>query len=103
MDLQTAAGRLLANVLASVAQFETEVRAERVRAGQNAARKAGRTWGGSAKGWHWKVKDAQKTAIMEMKAAGKKVTQIAKITGLSRPTIYRVFENTDGAKVFQNS
>ena len=29
-DLQTPAGRLMANVLASVAQYETEVRAERV-------------------------------------------------------------------------
>ena len=31
IDLHTAAGRLMANVLASVAQYETEVRAERVR------------------------------------------------------------------------
>ena len=36
-----AAGRLIANVLASVAAYETEVRGERVRAGQEAARAAG--------------------------------------------------------------
>ena len=30
------------------------------------------------------------TAIGEMKAAGKKVAHIARVTGLSRPTIYRV-------------
>src|SRR6476646_350739 len=46
LDLGTPAGRLMANVLASVAQFETEVRAERVLAGQAAARAAGPNWGG---------------------------------------------------------
>ncbi len=33
LDLSTPAGRLMANVLASVAQYETEVRGERVAAG----------------------------------------------------------------------
>ena len=45
IDLKTAAGRLMANVLASVAQYEMEVRAERVRAGQAVARANGKTWG----------------------------------------------------------
>src|SRR5689334_9756488 len=47
LDLSTPAGRLMANVLASVAAYETEVRAERVLAGQAAARAAGKRWGGS--------------------------------------------------------
>ena len=38
IDLSTSAGHLMANVLASVAQYETEVRGERVAAGQAAAR-----------------------------------------------------------------
>jgi DNA invertase Pin-like site-specific DNA recombinase len=82
----------MANVLASVAQYETEVRAERVRAGQHAARKNGVTWGGSKPGWHWKVTDDQMTAVVEMKEAGKPITQIARVTGLSRPTVYRLLE-----------
>src|SRR4051794_4810329 len=45
LDLSTPAGRLMANVLASVAQFETEVRAERVRAGQENARANGKPLG----------------------------------------------------------
>lgn len=49
IDLNTAAGRLMANVLASVGQYETEVRAQRVRAGQQAARRNGAKWGGSKK------------------------------------------------------
>ena len=40
IDLSTAAGRMLANVLASVAQFETECRAERIQAGLAAKREA---------------------------------------------------------------
>src|ERR671916_3488308 len=38
LDLATPAGRLMANVLASVAAYETEGRAERIKAGQAAAR-----------------------------------------------------------------
>ena len=41
IDLSTPAGRMMANMLASVAQYETELRAERVLAGQAAARAAG--------------------------------------------------------------
>ena len=49
IDLNTTAGRLIANVLASVAAYETEVRAERVKAGQGVARANGKKWGGSQK------------------------------------------------------
>jgi DNA invertase Pin-like site-specific DNA recombinase len=91
-SLASPAGRLHARILASVAEYETEIRAERVAAGQSAARKRGKTWGGSDKGWRWKVTDDQVNAIHEMKAAGRKITQIASVTGLSRPTIYRVLK-----------
>jgi DNA invertase Pin-like site-specific DNA recombinase len=91
-SLASPAGRLHARILASVAEYETEVRAERVAAGQAVARRKGKNWGGSKPGWRWKVTDDQVAAIKEMKAAGKKVTHIARITGLSRPTIYRVLE-----------
>jgi DNA invertase Pin-like site-specific DNA recombinase len=46
--------------------------------------------GGSKPGWHWKVSKDKVAAIKEMKAAGKKIAHIARITGLSRPTIYVV-------------
>jgi DNA invertase Pin-like site-specific DNA recombinase len=89
-SLASPAGRLHARILASVAEYETEVRAERVAAGQAVARRKGKKWGGSKPGWRWKVSDDQVVAIKEMKMAGKKVTHIARITGLSRPTVYRV-------------
>ena len=50
VDLSTAAGRLMANVLASVAAYENEVRSERIRAGQAVAMANGKHWGGSQKG-----------------------------------------------------
>ena len=89
-SLASPAGRLHAGILASVAEYETEVRAERIAAGQAVARRRGKKWGGSKPGWRWKVSDEQVTAIHEMRAAGRKVTHIAGVTGLSRPTVYRV-------------
>ncbi len=91
-SLESPAGRLHARILASVAEYETEVRAERVAAGQAVARRSGKQWGGSKNGWRWKVSDDQLTAIHEMHSTGKPVAQIARVTSLSRPTIYRILE-----------
>lgn len=90
LDLGTPAGRLMAHVLASVAQYETEVRAERIKAGQEAARAQGKTWGGSEKGRRVKVTDDQVKIVRTMKADGSKITAIARATGLSRPTVYAI-------------
>jgi DNA invertase Pin-like site-specific DNA recombinase len=92
-SLSSPAGRLHARILASVAEYETEIRAERVHAGQEVARRKGKTWGGSEKGWRWRVTDEQVTAILEMKTAAMPIAKIARITGLSRPTIYRVLNH----------
>ncbi|HZZ77033.1 MAG TPA: recombinase family protein [Gemmataceae bacterium] len=91
-SLESPAGRLHARILASVAEYETEIRAERVAAGQAVARKKGKKWGGSDKGWRWKVTDDQITAIHEMRSTRKPISMIARVTGLSRPTIYRVLK-----------
>ncbi len=48
-SLESPAGRLHARILASVAEYETEIRAERVRAGQAIARARGKRWGGARK------------------------------------------------------
>ena len=96
-SLASPAGRLHARILASVAEYETEIRAERVAAGQAVARRKGKTWGGSKKGWRWKVGDDQVTAIHDMHSAGKPVALIARVTKLSRPTVYRVLRAHSGA------
>ncbi len=90
VDLTTPAGRLIANVLASVAAYENEVRSERIVAGQEAARALGKRWGGSAKGRRLKVTEEQVATITRLKAEGTAVAAIARSTGLSRPTIYRI-------------
>ena len=90
LDLATPAGRLMANVLASVAQFETEVRAERVLAGQAVARANGKRWGGSTKGRRLKVTPEQVATINRLGREGTPVAQIARATGLSRPTVYSI-------------
>ncbi|MFC1597397.1 recombinase family protein [Planctomycetota bacterium] len=90
LDLSTAAGRLMANVLASVAAYENEVRGERVRAGQAVARANGKRWGGSKKGRRTKVSALQETTIHRLKESGESVAEIARTVGLSRPTVYSV-------------
>lgn len=91
--LTSPSGRLHARILASVAEYETEIRAERVRAGQAVAKAKGKKWGGSKEGWHWKVTPDQAEAILSMVQRGEKIAKVARITGLSRPTIYRVLRN----------
>ena len=90
IDLSTASGRLMANVLASVAAYENEVRSERIVAGQAVARANGKRWGGSKKGRHVKVTKEQEAAIKQLRFQGAKIAAIARTTGLSRPTVYSV-------------
>ena len=90
LDLNTPAGRLMCHILASIAEYETEIRGERVRAGQAAARAAGKTWGGSEKGRRTKVTAEQIKMIRQMKSEKVPITRIARACGLSRPTIYDV-------------
>jgi DNA invertase Pin-like site-specific DNA recombinase len=90
LDLATPSGRLMANMLASIAQFETEVRAERTLAGQAVAREKGKRWGGSKKGRRISVKPEQVEAVKRYHTEGWKVAKIARAVALSRPTIYRL-------------
>ena len=90
IDLSTPAGRMLANVLASIAQFETELRGERVAAGQAVARANGKRWGGSKKGVRKVVTPLQEKLIRDMRKQGESVVAIADAVKLSRPTVYNV-------------
>jgi len=93
--LSTSNGRFMANILTSVAVFESEVRRERQMAGIAAAKAAGRTWGGSVKGRHYKGTEDHIETVGNMKATGKKISVIARMTGLSRPTIYKILEKNN--------
>ncbi len=97
-SLTSPSGRLHARILASVAEYENEVRSERIRAGVAAAHAKGKRWGGSEKGWYWRVTPEQLKAITQMIGRGDGITAVAKATGLSRPTIYRVLANQRGRR-----
>lgn len=90
LDLETPAGRLMANVLASVASYEREVRGERQRAGIEAAKAAGRTWGGSQRGRLISVTQEQLVQVKRLHGEGEKIAAIARAVGVSRPTVYRL-------------
>lgn len=90
LDLSTPAGRLMANVIASVAQYETEVRRERQLAGIAAAKAEGKTWGGSEKGRRLSVTSDQVRSVKRLKEEGSPIASIARSVGLSRPTVYRL-------------
>jgi DNA invertase Pin-like site-specific DNA recombinase len=94
IDLSTPAGRMLANVLASLAQFETEVRSERQAAGIAAAREAGKTWGGRKEGTVTQDVAAKAESVRKLHKAGESVSSIARSVGLSRPTIYAVLNGS---------
>ncbi len=87
LDLTTPAGRLMANVLASVAQFETEIRAERIRAGQRVARENGVQWGGSPKGKRKKVTPTIEKACVRLRQENTSYKNIELCLGISVPTI----------------
>lgn len=95
LDLSTPAGRLMAGVLASVAQYETEVRRERQLAGIAKVREQnnGRCpWGGRKKGTRVRVTEEKEAAIRSMFAEGRKVAAIARTVSLTRKTVYAVLD-----------
>lgn len=96
VDLSTAAGRLMANVLASVAAYENEVRGERIRAGLAAARAAGKKLGGSKKGRRIKLNDEKVATIRRMHSDGESKSAMSRATGLSRGTVYAVLAEVNG-------
>lgn len=108
IDLATPAGRLIANVLASVAAYETEVRGERIAAGKAAKQarieaivKAGGTppkvnRGGRPKGIPQKVTPTVEKMVRVMKGEGRKVAHIARELNLSRQTVYEVMRRGGG-------
>jgi len=93
INLTTSAGRLIANVLASVAQYETEIRGERILAGQAVAKANGKKWGGSVKGRRVKVTVEQERTVQKLHKDGESISNIARSVSLSRPTIYRLLGN----------
>lgn len=84
INTNTTAGRFFFHVMASLAQMERELIAERTRAGLNAARKLGRVGGRKRQMTESKIASARK--LLEGGAAPK---DVAHDLGVSVPTLYR--------------
>lgn len=97
LDLSTAAGRLMANVLASVAQYETEIRGERVLAGQAKAKATGKTWGGSEAGRLISVTQDQVEMVLRLWSENTAKAKIARAVGIDRKTVARIIEQRAAA------
>jgi DNA invertase Pin-like site-specific DNA recombinase len=84
IDTTTPAGRFFFHVMASLAQMERELIAERTRAGLAAARKRGRVGGRKRRMTPGKVESAR-----HLLAGGMPPGEVARNLGVSIPTLYR--------------
>jgi DNA invertase Pin-like site-specific DNA recombinase len=85
IDTATAAGRMVAGVLASLAELELELGRERRSAAREARRSRGQAIGRP------KALNASKAALAHrMHASGESASTIASTLGVSRATVYRV-------------
>jgi DNA invertase Pin-like site-specific DNA recombinase len=84
IDTSNAAGRMVAGVLASLAELELELGRERRAASREARRARGQSIGRP------KALDASKSALAQrMHASGESANTIAATLGVSRATVYR--------------
>lgn len=90
IDTSNATGRMVAGVLASLAELELELGRERRSAAREARRARGQSIGRP------KALDASKAALAQrMHASGEAATTIATALGVSRATVYRVLADLD--------
>lgn len=83
VDYSSPTGRMLAGILASLAEYERTLIAERAEAAREAARARGRQVGRPRA-----ISDDQMRAVQAMRAAGEPVPAICKALGLKRSTVY---------------
>ena len=87
VDTSTPAGKAFFGMLATFAQFETDVRRERQMEGIAAAKERGAYKG--------RPPSIDADAIREMSAEGKSPTEISREMGIGRTTVYRALGQTD--------
>jgi DNA invertase Pin-like site-specific DNA recombinase len=90
IDTSNASGRMVAGVLASLAELELELGRERRAASREARRARGQSIGRP------KALNASKAALAQrMHASGESANTIASTLGVSRATVYRVLADAD--------
>ena len=87
-DASTPSGRLLRNMLVSFAEYEREIIRERVCAGIEKAKRAGKKWGGRKVGSRGQLKDKTLENVKIMLDAGVSKVDVARHLGMARSTVY---------------
>lgn len=91
IDTGTPNGRLMLNILGSVAQFEREIMLERQREGIAKAKAAGKYKGRKP------TAKAKAKEVLELHKEGAGATEIAKQLGIGRASVYRILEEEKAA------
>lgn len=84
IDTASATGRLIFHVLAALAQFERDLTIERIKDGLAAAKARGRRLGRAEV-----ITPERADAIRELLESGMSMSQVARVTGVGRATLYR--------------
>lgn len=92
LDTATPTGKLMLNLLGSIAEFERELMLERQREGIAKAKDDGK-YKGRAPTAMRKASD-----VLRLKAEGKTADQIAAVLGVSRSSVFRIFKEASAGK-----
>jgi len=90
LDTGTPTGRLMINLVGSIAQFEREIMLERQREGICKAKREGKYKGRAA------TARAKADQVIALRNAGNGVTAIAAQVGIGRASAYRILRDLDG-------
>lgn len=88
IDTSTPTGRLLFNMLGSIAEFERDLIRERVVAGMKAAQRRGKVVGRPKR-----LQRDQRERITRLRSAGRSLREVAKLLGVSKSTVARALQN----------
>ena len=90
LDTRSPTGKLMLTMLAAVAEFEKALMLERQREGIAKARGEGRYKGRAPTARN------QSAEVLRLRADGMTPTQVAKLLGMSRMSVYRIIQSGDG-------
>lgn len=99
-DLSTPQGKLIANLMASLAEFEHDLLRERVRSGVAAAKARGQTFG---RGPSHRPSDKQAPKVTELSEAGYSQRRIAKELDLSKTTVNEILKRARKTNATQSA
>ena len=86
LDTDTPTGRLMINLVGSIAQFEREIMLERQREGVAKAKGEGKYNGRAA------TARAKADEVLALRKTGKGASEIAEMLGIGRASVYRVLK-----------